>query len=60
MTGWINWYEDKIDCPHCKKQITVLFYERANSDSDQNTKKGLVENTICPECKRLILNNEIE
>ncbi|GAB4290409.1 MAG: hypothetical protein Kow0098_09000 [Ignavibacteriaceae bacterium] len=60
MSGWLDWFEEEIECPHCGNKITVLFYEDGEPGRDPVVITGLAEDTICPQCKTQIKTEDIQ
>lgn len=41
MSGWINWFEEEIECPHFREKIKILFSEDGNPKRDPVVVVGL-------------------
>jgi len=61
MSGWLDWIEEKIICPHCGEEFLALFCE----DGDPNREPVVIislagDKTKCPNCKKDIADDDIE
>lgn len=55
MSGWLDFHLDDYRCPHCHREVSILFVE----DGDPRRKPIIIiypalQKTVCPNCKKPI------
>lgn len=59
MSGWIDWFEEEIECPHCGEKIIVLFCEDGDQKRDPVVVIKLAGDVNCEECGEEIRDKEL-
>jgi len=60
MSGWIDFIEEEINCPHCGHRIIVQFCEEGDPNRDPVVVTGLAGIVNCPTCKNKIEDDDIK
>ena len=60
MSGWLEFVEDKIICPHCTKDFHTLFVEDGDTKDPPKIISSIAGgHTRCPFCKIIIRDNDL-
>jgi DNA-directed RNA polymerase subunit RPC12/RpoP len=60
MSGWIDYFENEITCPHCKHKFLALFIEDCNCKDPPLVITSLASGqTKCPNCNIIIRDNDL-
>ncbi len=60
MSGWLNFFENVIQCPHCRSKFLALFLEDGNCRVPPQVITLLASgSTICPVCNITIRDCDI-
>lgn len=60
MSGWIDYFEDVMTCPHCSHKFIALFIEDGNCKDPPVVTTSLAGGPInCPNCNIIIRDSEI-
>lgn len=59
MSGWLDWFEEKINCPHCGEKIIVMFCEDGDLKCDPVVVIGLAGDVKCKACGKEIIDEEL-
>ena len=60
MSGWLDWLEDKINCPFCGEKFTALFCEDGDPERETVVITTLAGGkTTCPHCRNIITDDDI-
>ena len=59
MSGWLEFIEEEINCPHCGKEVLVQFCEDGDPNRDPVVITNLAGEVKCPICKKMINAEEI-
>lgn len=60
MSGWIDYFEDEITCPHCKQKLIALFIEDGNCKDPSIVTISLAGGSVkCPNCNIIIRDSDI-
>jgi len=60
MSGWIDFIEEVIKCPHCGKELLVQFCEEGDPNREPVVITGLAGIVNCKNCKRKIEDDDID
>ena len=60
MSGWIDFIEEEVKCPHCGKELLVQFCEEGDPNREPVVITGLAGIVNCPTCKKKIEDDDIE
>lgn len=60
MSGWIDFLEDEISCPHCGYKFLALFIEDGDCKDPPLVTTSIAGGyTYCPNCNIIIRDNDI-
>ena len=59
MSGWLDWYEEEINCPHCGENVTVLFCEDGDPNREPMVEICLAGEVMCDICGKEIKDEEL-
>ena len=60
MSGWLEFIEEDINCPHCSNRITIQFCEEGNPNRDPVVITGLAGLVNCSKCGKKIEDEDIK
>lgn len=59
MSGWINFYNEQINCPFCNEAFIVQFIEDGDVCDPPSITTSLAGDCQCPACKSHILDADL-
>lgn len=60
MSGWLEFFEDEITCPHCKKDFHTLFVEDGEIKDPPKVISFIASGiSRCPNCKIIIRDDDL-
>lgn len=60
MSGWIDFFECKIICPHCSHKFLAIFIEDGNCKDPPLVTTSLADGPIhCPHCNIIFRDSDI-
>lgn len=60
MSGWLDFFEQKIICPQCNRSFEALFCEDGDIKDPPEVKITLASGkTICPNCGEVIEDGDL-
>jgi transcription elongation factor Elf1 len=59
MSGWLDYFEEEIKCPHCQKELLVQFCEDGDPNREPLVVTGLAGVISCQVCEKSIKDEDI-
>lgn len=60
MSGWLEFFEDEINCPQCKTKFFTLFVEDGDTKDPPKVISSISGGlTRCPHCKIIIRDDDL-
>lgn len=60
MSGWLNFFEDEITCPHCRAKFITLFVEDGDTKDPPKVISSISGGLArCQNCKLIIRGDDL-
>ena len=60
MSGWLNFFEDELQCPQCKTKFFTLFVENGDTKVPPKVISSIAGGiTRCPNCNVIIRDDDL-
>ncbi len=60
MSGWLEFFEDEINCPRCKTKFCTLFVEDGDTKDPPKVISSIAGGlTRCPNCNVIIRDDDL-
>ncbi len=60
MSGWLDFFEDEINCPQCKTKFCTLFVEDGDTKDPPKVISSIAGGlTRCPKCNIIIRDDDL-